>query len=292
MSAYRELFRLSIAHAYHGGRFLPGCSIVPAGATRALMERCGLIMRQLPDALVFLMPAARLDVLRSDIADAGGAFPFLLCVYAGDPLLASYTAPSTPPGMLMLADSRRAVREDVGTGVGAWRLHPGEALGAESLGADADPLCAAVLAEASSPRRPFMLVHLALSNGADGFPGAAGDPKARTYTVRLAAGASYWKYYLLGALAQRELAVADVDGAVGFRRTGDDRLESRPAAVFLSERAIGLRERPVERFQLLENTPFGEKILMKRMPVAPPGIRQTAEIDGRAVLVSEIFINY
>jgi hypothetical protein len=251
------------------------------------MERCGLIMRQLSDALVFLMPAARLDVLRSDIADAGGAFSFLLCVHAGDPLLASCTAPSAPPGWLLLADSRGAARDDDG----AWRLHPDQQLGAESLAADDDPLCAQALAQAPQ-RRPFLLVHLALSTAADGFPGAAGDPPARTFKVRLAAGASYWKYYLLGALAQRELAVADADGAMAFRRTADDRLESRPAAVFLSERAIGLRERPGERFQLLENTPFGEKILMKRMPVAPPGIRQKAEIDGRAVLVSEIFIHY
>jgi hypothetical protein len=287
MSAYRELFRLSIAHAYHGGRSLPDCRIVPAGATLALMERCGLVMRQLPDALVFLMPAARLDVLRSDIADAGGAFSFLLCVYAGDPLLPSYTAPSAPPGMLLLADSRRAVRDDDG----AFRLHPDERLGAESLAADADPLCAGALAQGPA-RRPFLLVHLALSNAADGFPGAAGDPPVRMFKVRLAAAASYWKYYLLGALAQRELAVADVDGAMAFQRTPEERLESRPAAVFLSERAIGLRERPGERFQLLENTPFGEKILIKRMPVASPGIRQKAEIDGRAVLVSEIFINY
>jgi hypothetical protein len=287
MSAYRELFRLSIEHAYHGGRLPRDCRIVPAGATRALMERCGLIMRQLPDALVFLMPAARLDVLRSDIADAGGAFSFLLCVHAGDPLLASYTAPTAPPDSLLLADSRRAARDDDG----AFRLHPDERLGAESLAADDDPLCADALAQAPQ-RRPFLLVHLALSTAADGFPGAAGEPPARTFRVRLAAGASYWKYYLLGALAQRELAVADADGAVAFRRTGDERLESRPAAVFLSERAIALRERPGERFQLLENTPFGEKILIKRMPVAPPGIRQKAEIDGRAVLVSEIFINY
>jgi hypothetical protein len=150
MSAYRELYRLSITHAYHGGGFLPDCRIVPAGATRTLMERCGLIMRQLPDALVFLMPGARLDVLRSDIADAGGAFPFLLCVHAGDPLLASYTAPSTPPGMLPVADSRRGAADEAG----AWRLHPDEHLGAESLAADADPLCAAVLAEASSPLVP------------------------------------------------------------------------------------------------------------------------------------------
>jgi hypothetical protein len=287
MSAYRELFRLSIEHAYHGGRPLPDSRIVPAGAARALMERCGMIMRQLPDALVFLMPAARLDILRSDIADSGGAFSFLLCVHAGDPLLASYTTPSAPPGMLLLADSRRAV----GDGSGGFRLHADEWLGAESLAADDDPLCAAALAE-SAPRRPLLLVHLALSNAADGFPGAADDPPARAYTVRLAAGASYWKYYLLGALAQRELAVLDADGTVSFRRGGDERLEERAAAVFLSERAIGLRARPDERFQLLENTPFGEKILMKRMPVAPPGIRRKAEIDGNAVLVSEIFINY
>jgi hypothetical protein len=189
--------------------------------------------------------------------------------------------------MLLLADSRRAAAD----ASGALRLHPDDCLGAESLLADDDALCATALAE-TAPRRPLLLVHLALSNDAGGFPGAEGEPPARVCLVRLAAGASHWKYYLLGALAQRELKVADVDGAVGFRRAEGERLASRAAAVFLSERPIGLRERPAERFQLLENTPFGEKILMKRMPVASPGIRRKAEIDGRAVLVSEIFINY
>jgi hypothetical protein len=287
MSAYRELFRLSIEHAYHAGRAMPDCRILPAAGARTLMQRCGMIMRQLPDAAVFLLPADRLDLLRSDIRDAGGSFAFLLSVHAADPLLASCTEPAIPPGMLLLADSRRAAAD----ASGALRLHPDECLGAESLAMIDDPLCAEGLG-VDTIRRPFLLVHLALSNDAGGFPGAEGEPPARKYLVRLAAGASHWKYYLLGALAQRELSVADVDGAVGFRRTEDERLESRPAAVFLSERPIGMRERPVERFQLLENTPFGEKILMKRMPVASPGIRRKAEIDGRAVLVSEIFINY
>jgi hypothetical protein len=286
MSAYRELFRVSIEHAYHGGRAMPDCRFVPAGATAVLMGRCGMVMRQLPDAVVFLLPTERMDVLRSDIRDAGGVASFLLGVHAGDPLLASCTDPAVPRDMLLVADSRRAALE----GSGALRLHPDDCLGAESLAAIDDPLCAAALAGAPA-RQPLLLVHLALTDADGGFPGADPEPPARAFVARLAAAASVWKYYLLGALAQRDLAVADVDATVAFHRA-DEELESRPATVFVSDRAIALRARPGERFQLLENTPFGEKILMKRMPVATPGIRRKAEIDGRTVLLSEIFINY
>jgi hypothetical protein len=292
MTAYRELFRLSIEHAYYEGRPLPDCRIVPAGRTGALMERTGMIMRRLPDAVVFLMPADRIDLLRSDVRESGDDFPFLLCVHAGDPLLACCTAPSTPPGMLLLADSRRAVADPSAGPAGSIRLHPGDRLGAESLAADEDPLCALALAGTSSPVRPFLVVNIALSSEASGFPGDGGEPAARAFVVRLDAGASHWKYYLLGALAERDLAVTDLDGTVAFRRAGDASFDSRRATVFVSERAIGLRARPGARFQLLENTPFGEKILMKRMPVACAGIRQKAEFDGQAVQVSEIFINY
>jgi hypothetical protein len=288
MSAYRELFRLSLRHAYYGGGPLPDARVEPAEQTRVLMQRAGMIVRRLPDAVLFLLPLERLEVLRSDIHEAGGSFPFLLCVHAADPLLASYTAPLAQPGYCLLADSRAGAAEAAGT----IRLHPDESLGAESLAADTDPLCALALAGAAPLRRPFLIVHLALTLTPDGLPGSTGEPAARAYVVRLDAGASYWKYYLLGALAERDLAVADLDQAVGFRRAGEEALESRRAAVFLSDRPIRLRARPGERFQLVENTPFGEKILMKRMPVAPAGMRRKAEIDGQAVQVSEIFINY
>ncbi|WEF34300.1 hypothetical protein [Pseudoduganella chitinolytica] len=268
MSAYRELFRLRLEHAYHGGAW-PGWAVEPNGATRALMDAAGVLTRRCDDELAFLLPSARADCLQGD---DDGAAAFLLLVHAQDPLFASYTLPAVPPGQLLLADSREAGIDGV--------LHAGATLAERDLhGADA---LAAHLPTAGVPRRPALLVRIE--------PDAAAP--ARRYTARFDAASSYWKYYVSGALAGRPLAIADLDGIVAFHADQEaDLTPARRARVFVSDRPIALRARPGERFVLKELGPFGERVLIKRMPVAGTGLRQRAVRDGQVVQVSEIFIN-
>lgn len=268
MSAYRELFRLRLEHAYHGGAWA-GWAVEPTGPTRKLMDAAGVLTRRCDDELAFLLPAARTDRLRGD----DGTMPaFVLLVHAQDPLFASYTLPVIPPGQVLLADSREAGTDGV--------LHPGASLAERDLHA-AEAL-AAQLPQAGVPRRPALLVRIEADAAAPG----------RRYTARFDAAGSFWKYYVSGALAGRPLAIADLDGVVAFRAAEDTELgPARRARVFVSDRPIALRARPGERFVLKEHGPFGERVLMKRMPVAGTGLRQRAVLDGQVVQVSEIFIN-
>jgi hypothetical protein len=262
VNGYRELFRLRLEHAYHGGAWR-GWEIEPVGATRRLMEGAGVLLRRCGDEAVFLAPAARVHQLQRQ---AGVPEAFILLVHAHDPLFASYTLPVLPAGQVLVADSAQA---------GGAGMLPASA----SL-ADA-PLCRLALAPAPSPRRPALVLRVELDTAAP----------ARRFVVRFDAGSSFWKYYVTGALAARPLAIADLDGIVAFHAGAADDERPAGALVFLSDRPIALRERPGERFVLKENGPFGERVLMKRMPVAGTGLRQRAVLDGQVVQVSEIFIN-
>jgi len=283
MNAYREWFRVSLEHDYHGPGRLGGWRAQPDGRSRGLLDAAGAVMRQVPEGFVVFARADRLALLPDE-----GAEGLLFRVDVDDPHFAAYTLPEAAHGQLLLADSRHAVAEPSG----AWRLHPGERLGEEALVAREQAGEAQPAGRLASPRPPSLLLRIAPPLGFDA-PDMAADALPRRYVLRFGAAASYWKYYLLDTLAQRSLSVVDLDGEVAFRRVDEDAaLGGRAAAVFVSDRAIGLRERSARRFQLREQAAFGDRVLLKRLPVACAGIRRKAQIDGRAVLVSEIFVNY
>jgi hypothetical protein len=267
MSAYREWFRFDVEHAYHGGRF-GGWRALPDEPTGRLLKRAGALMRQVDDGVVVLVPERDWDLLPAQ-DDAALVFE----VRVDDPLFGTYTFLQPERGQALLADSREAVREPSG----AWRLHAGELLGEEALAPD--------LPRQPGAPRAALLLRIAP-------PDAAGSNSAPRYVVRLGAAASHWKYYLMDGLAERALSIVDLDDEVEFRRVDGAGLDGRKAAVFVSDRALALGARSARRFQLREQAAFGDKVLVKRLPVACAGIRRKAEVDGHAVLVSEIFVNY
>lgn len=272
MSGYRELFRLRLEHAYQGADAFHAWSVELAPATRRLVHGAGIVVRRAGDAILFFAPAGR----SGSLAGQSDGMQFVLLVHVANEHLASCTVPAVPPGHLLVADSRHAGPGQEGL------LHPAACLAADALQPHGTPICQVALAGRTSPRQPALVVHVALDGGA----------APRRYLARFDVAASYWKYVLTGAVAQRRLAIADLDGAVTFRAVdaGETGLDRR-AAAFLSDRAITLRARPGQRFVLKEDGPFGERVLMKRMPVAGAGLRQRAVVDGQVVQVSEIFIN-
>jgi hypothetical protein len=263
---YVEWFRFTIEHAFHGARDFTDWHAVPTAETHELAARAGLLVRQSPGTLRVFAPAAY-----AIAPDAGRAFEFV--IVPSDPHFAGYTLPQAPPGLALVAGSARAVREPSG----AWRLHAGERLGPESLAPCPDAAERGLL---PAPLR----VRIGLDHALD-------EALPHRCVVRLDAAATYWKYYLQGVLAEREVAVVDVDGQVVFQRTDEAQAGGRRAAVFVSDRAIALRARPPERFQLRERAAFGDKVLMKRLPVASAGARTRTAVGEQAVLVSEIFVN-
>ena len=265
MTAWRAWLQVSIEHAYHGPGPCTAVRMGPTEATGTLLRRERLLARQAAGGICVFAPAgwtpdpAAPPCLRFDVA-------------FDDALSARYTAPPVPAGRTLVADSRAAVREPDG----AWRLHAQPLIGDDAV------------AEATAPPGllpPTLRVRIAPAELDD-----AGAAPLRC-VVRLDAAASYWKYYLQGALALRPVTIVDVDGAVAFARTDDADVGGRRAAVFLSDRSIPLRAQPAQRFELREQAAFGDKVLMKRLPMGSAGGCTRALVGGQAVLVSEIFLN-
>ncbi len=66
---------------------------------------------------------------------------------------------------------------------------------------------------------------------------------------------------------------------------------NKRAQVFISNAPIPMREVHGQRFQLKENGQMGEKVLIKRLPNAVVSQINREVVDGRAVLVSEMYVN-
>jgi len=268
MTAWREWLRIGIEHAYYGPGSCTALRVQPTDATRALLRRERLLARDVPGGLAVFAPAER-------VPDADAPTRLLFDVVFDDPRFACYTAPPVPAGRLLVADSRAAVREPTG----AWRLHARERIGPE-----------AIEETAMAPGRLPAALRVRIAPDELGAGGAERDEPLRC-VVRLDAAASHWKYYLQGTLAARPVTIVDVDAGVSFIRTDETAVGGREAAVFLSDRPIPLRAQPAQRFELREQAAFGEKVLVKRLPMGSAGGCTRALVGGQAVLVSEIFLN-
>lgn len=285
MSGYRLLLELTVEHAYFVERGCPDLKWQPSSDTAVLIQQAGLLIKETAAGFTIWMPSGHPFDLPAHI-DEGGKDTLL--TWYGVPRSARFaeiTVPAIPPGSVIMLDSRAALDADPQTGV--CMLHPGAWVGADALA----PLPSQP-AGARNAGQPGLLLRFALNTLCGERAGDAGPQPAKRFKLCLDTVRTHWKYYLMGQLTERTLHIADLDGAVAFRQLDRaDLTPGRSAAVFLSEQPIALAERPGQRLQLKEVASFGERTLIKRMPVARPGGRQRDVVDGQAVLVSEIFIN-
>ncbi len=116
----------------------------------------------------------------------------------------------------------------------------------------------------------------------------------KEYLICCAARKTYWKYYLLGELAEQESEIIDLRGDIQFRRSSGRQtpFPNKEAAVFYSSEAIPLEERSNRQFQLRRQGSNGNKVLIKRLPNASVENLSKENIKGKEVDVSEIYINY
>jgi hypothetical protein len=289
MRPYQLLFEISIEHLYYADGICRDLELVPDDATLRVIGHAGLVLRRTADGIALWIAPERMEQLRERVADAGNALQLGFRAYSSDPHFSEYTLPARRVGQLLLLDSRRA-RVDPS---GRQLLHAAPFVSEHDYVAPDAKQLARMLGGARSPQLPMALVQMVLTGDAGGLCADATDPALRRFTLRFDAARTYWKYLLLGTLGSKPAYITDLDEQVTFRRleADADLPGRRTAAVFLSERAIAMRDIPVQRFQLKETAAFGEKVLIKRMPNARIGTGQREVVDGHAVLVSEIFIN-
>jgi len=262
MGPYLPLLRIDVAHGYFADGRCRGLRFVPVGRTGALINAADGIVRQDGSALALYGPPRCFQGLQAP----GDAPPVLAWhVHATDDGFANYTAdPALRPGELLVAD--------LGDPEPAFDVRP-----------LAWPLVAQTLDAASRRVPPFAVLRV---------PAAALSQPPVQHTLRVAARATVWKYCLHGDWAEPQLQVVDLAREAEFSEPAAERLDGgAPMLAIRSRHHIPLMQRSERRFQLRSRQRGGDKVLIKRLPVA--GARQFAreEIDGIPTLISEIHVH-
>lgn len=289
MGFYRALFSISVEHAFFADGACKALEFVPTAKTAELQYKSALLIRSSPNGVTVFCEEAQLDDLRRDAADPEKRLSLSYKVYPTDPYFGQYTHPSARSTDEMLYfDSMRAAND----ANGRLCLHEGDFVSASSFQALDSPALHGKLDKKDILQKPGFVVDVAMAADNNAPSSDVPDMPLQRYYLRFAARQSIWKYYFLGDLAAKDLYITDLDNKIGFERVGSMALPgNRRAQVFISNAPIPMQEIHGQRFQLRENGQMGEKVLIKRLPNAVVSQINKEVVDGRAVLVSEMYVN-
>jgi hypothetical protein len=293
---YLPLFELEVAHTFFpGGRCAGVLRFVLAPGSAEALQRSGLMVRVGETGLAVLADGSRFEALRRVVQDAEEPLRLTWLAYAADPLFGNYTQGLVyPPEGIPVFDGESAVAEGP---TGRWRLQRNAYVSA----ADARPLDDETVMRALSGKAqrvpPLFVVTLGLGTVADGalaagIPPAEWLPEPKRYVLHFATRAAVWKYWLIGDWRTSEPLIVDPDGEASFLQAQEATLpDGRPALTIRSAAPIEIFRRSPFRFQLRGRAGGGERVLVKRLPVA--GTAQLTREPGAAVgsVVSEIYVH-
>jgi hypothetical protein len=284
MKMHRALLEIDVRHGFYADGACPGLRLVPVRATRALIERCGGVVRATPRGIALWL-------------DERGAGPGLddalvWLLHCDDSELASRTADLARPRQQLSYFDAANARLDTPTG--CLRLHERHCAAASDVRSAAAACAGAEIDLADLHGNPLAVVRVALRAAAS-YP----EDGAR-YVIRFAPRETVWKYCLVGDWPEPGLQVVDLARQVRFDPVASHRLaDGRTALAFRSDVPLALQELPRERFQL--NSRGGnsreagqarpDRVIVKRLPAAAPRHFSREVIDGVPALVSEIFVH-
>ncbi|GGE72495.1 hypothetical protein GCM10008020_16470 [Massilia psychrophila] len=282
-SSCQLIFRVSFEHAFFADGTLRCLRIEPSAACHNLLRRAGVLLRAQDDGIAAFGDGEVVERLRLHVAEAGAPLNMAFLVFFTDVHFFEYTVPAWPKGQLLLLDTARSVPDDAGRQVLHVTPYVSASAFIERDHADLEP----ILGKPFLAPAPAMVLQVAVSSDLL----TALDARQRHFYSRFDAASSHWKYCLFGA-GEAQAAIVDLAGDMEFDHcTGVEIGGHRGADVFLSKRAIAMREVCGARFQLRAASPAGDKVLIKRMPNASVGKHFRESKDGNQILVSEIFIN-
>ena len=120
---------------------------------------------------------------------------------------------------------------------------------------------------------------------------SSADPPGTVWLIAFDARAVVWKYSVRGA-SGRALFIRDADSQFDFESATPTPLPGHTDTVVLrSTVAIPFRQHSLRRFQLMEATPHGERVLIHRLPAASPNALAKETVNGRDLMVAEINVD-
>ncbi|MCW5203362.1 MAG: hypothetical protein QTN59_13755 [Candidatus Electrothrix communis] len=276
--SWRILFGTTVQHSFFSTTSGPMLDFVPVLETQAVMRSADMIHRADNNRVIFCYDDAKEEILRCCIPKNTGRLDFIFHVYTTDPRYELYTESGLSFGTIPCYSSleKPVAREH---GLQLERINENAAQQMTER--------AATGGNGKYPvKRPVFILNISLIE--------QDFQEQKEYLICCAARKTYWKYYLLGELAEQESEIIDLRGDIQFRRSSGRQtpFPNKEAAVFYSSEAIPLEERSNRQFQLRRQGSNGNKVLIKRLPNASVENLSKENIKGKEVDVSEIYINY
>ncbi|NKB82598.1 MAG: hypothetical protein GKS05_12065 [Nitrospirales bacterium] len=242
-------------------------------------------------ASAYFYDDSRIDALQLLMADQDEPLCFGFKVVSRDPVFVNYTMPAVlRDDEILYFDSRKAKTETTGK----LRLHADSSVSDKNFEKLNAPVLEGLIGKKEKLVKPHFLINIWVE-AEKTLPKPLA--KSRTlipaeYYLKFKARQTYWKYYLLGAMAKNNPYIADLNNKTEFEATGNVSLPNeRTALTFRSKAPIPLQEKFDQRFQLRTNGTREGKVLLKRLPVASTSQIDKEVVEGKEVVVSEIFIN-
>lgn len=286
MGAYRPLFDVSIEHEYFADLSCKFLEFVPTRSSTLLLNKAGLLLRPSKNRISIFYEEDKMDRLRLHAEDE---FLLEFKVFSKDPYFSSYTIPSAKNDAKILCFNNKKITKD---SAGKQRLHSKPYVSE----LDYQDMSATQLNDIFEPKdylvKPNFVIQIWLTADERGLCSEALDKAERNFYICCAANKTFWKYYILGDLAEKEIYIVDLDNEIEFAEIEDDSLpEQHSGKVLQSSSAIPMREMTGQRFQLREVGNIGDKVLIKRMPNACVSRTDGKMVKGKMEIISEIYIN-
>lgn len=272
MGRYFPLLRVDVGHGFFADGRCRGLRFEPLGATACWLQQQDAVMREHDGALVLYGTAEAL---------AGAPDTVLTWhLHSTDADFAHWTEqPALWPQELLYLDAAAALPD----GADGWRLHAGDTVAQAEVRPLSWPVVAQTLHGAARRMPPLALLRVPL---------AALPPAPVHYRIRLAPRATWWKYCLHGNWPEPQLQVVDLASRASFAAPEPERLDDGTALLAIRSQApIALAQRSAQCFQLRSRQRGGDKVLVKRLPVAAARWLSRERIDGASRLVSEIHVH-
>lgn len=288
MGSYSPLFIFAVEHGFYEDGVAHELSFIATDCTARVMQNTGLLVKPTAGGITVLFDSQDLESLQLYVADKKQPLNLVFKVYSRNVAFVRRTDASLETNDAILCfNNDNQHRVD-----GRTKLHDHEYVSMINLKALDSKILTDTLGEKAGPPPLFVLnfyITEKIFSGINENTNAA----LRNYYIKFRERQVFWKYYLLGPLAGKDLFLADPENTTEFVFSGKERLDNgREAMTFRTTQRLSLKEYSRYRFQLIEKENGKEKVIIKRLPVARDAHLGQAIIDGSSEIVSEIYINY
>jgi hypothetical protein len=290
MGSYLPLVSIAVEHMFYSQDSCWELEFVPTPKTTITLKNAGLLTRNTRNGIRIFYDEQASETLQRFVEDTDDPLGLTFKVFSGNRLFENFTELPIRQEDAILYFDNRGLRKVT---IGKQRLHDEEYVSSIDFQKLDTAQLKGILNKKDRLVRPIFIVRLFVSEKEINPFSKQLKVIPSDYYIKFNSRQTFWKYYLLGKIASERSYIVDLNNETEFEFTGQESLsDNRTALTFKSKTSIPMRRTFSSRFQLKERGPGGEKVLIKRLPVASVGQIDRETINGEDAVVSEIYINF